>query len=136
MNREGTILLELLEATEWTILNAGMEGDGGETVIDYILGDEDTRRWVKKLEIGDNVDSDHQPVIGSVGGEEGGGNEEWKENEKKGLDRDREGEVQGGDCKAGGRGRRSGGRNPRRGREDKGSHEESGGRGRRSWEKK
>ena len=44
-------------------------GRGGDTVIDYILGDEDTRRWVKKLEIGDNVDSDHQPFRVSVGGE-------------------------------------------------------------------
>ena len=55
------------------ILNGGMKGDEegeytytggkGETVIDYILGDEDIREKVERLEVGEKVDLDHHPLI-------------------------------------------------------------------------
>lgn len=38
-----------------------MGGKGG-TVIDYVLGNEETRERVKMLKVEDWVDSDHQPL--------------------------------------------------------------------------
>ncbi|XP_071577594.1 uncharacterized protein [Temnothorax nylanderi] len=73
VNKDGRTLLEFIEERGWTILNGGMKGDEegeytytggkGETVIDYILGDEDIREKVERLEVGEKVDSDHHPLI-------------------------------------------------------------------------
>lgn len=73
MNGEGKKLIECIERRGWTILNENVKGDEeeeftytggrGETVIDYILGDEKVREKIERLEIGEEVDSDHQPVI-------------------------------------------------------------------------
>ena len=38
-------------------------GGRGETVIDYVLGDENTRREIESLVVEDRVDSDHQPLV-------------------------------------------------------------------------
>ncbi|XP_076651064.1 uncharacterized protein LOC143358075 [Halictus rubicundus] len=45
----------------------------GNSVIDYILGDEDTRDGVKRMEIGERVDSDHLPLTVWLKGERAGG---------------------------------------------------------------
>ncbi|XP_076287327.1 uncharacterized protein LOC143212411 [Lasioglossum baleicum] len=55
------------EEGEWTYVGAR-----GNSVIDYVLGNEDTREGVGKVEIGDKIDSDHMPVIVWVKGEMGG----------------------------------------------------------------
>jgi hypothetical protein len=44
-------------------------GRGGGSVIDYVIGDEETRERVLELRVGENVDSDHQSVEVWVKGE-------------------------------------------------------------------
>lgn len=66
-------MVECIERREWSILNGSVKGDeegeymytGGreETAIDYVLEDGKIREKVKRLEIGEEVNSDHQPVI-------------------------------------------------------------------------
>ncbi|XP_071568793.1 uncharacterized protein [Temnothorax nylanderi] len=73
VNKEGRTLIEFVEERGWMILNGGMKGDEegeytytgrkGKTVIDYILGDEDIREKVERLEVGEKVDSDHHPLM-------------------------------------------------------------------------
>ncbi|XP_024868964.1 caldesmon-like [Temnothorax curvispinosus] len=68
-----TIIGEFIEERGLMILNDGMKGDEkgeytytggkGETVIDYIISDEDSREKIERLEIGDRVESDHHPLI-------------------------------------------------------------------------
>lgn len=52
-------------------MNGNIIGEKGEfifiggtecTVIDYIIGDEKTKRKIKRLKIGNKVDSDHHPL--------------------------------------------------------------------------
>lgn len=38
-------------------------GGSGDSVIDYVLGDEKVREQVRGLEVGNNIDSDHHPMI-------------------------------------------------------------------------
>jgi len=38
-------------------------GRKGNTVIDYVLGDEEMKERVVSLKIGERIDSDHQPVV-------------------------------------------------------------------------
>lgn len=85
VNGEGRRLLECIEKRGWSILNGSIGGDEegeytyvggrGGTVIDYILGDEEVREKVERLEIGEEVESDHQPVIAWVRGRVGRGEE-------------------------------------------------------------
>ncbi|XP_029163724.1 golgin subfamily A member 6-like protein 22, partial [Nylanderia fulva] len=80
INAEGRKLLEFLGEKGWSILNGNTEGDEegewtftggrGNTVIDYVLGDEDSREKVKKLRVKDKVDSDHQPVEVEIKGKQ------------------------------------------------------------------
>jgi len=44
----------------------------GDTVIDYVIGDEEARKRVGKLRIGEKIDSDHHPVKVSIKGEKQG----------------------------------------------------------------
>lgn len=37
-------------------------GDKGNTVIGYVIGDEETRNKIRRIKIGDKVDSDHYPI--------------------------------------------------------------------------
>ncbi|XP_024875210.1 ABC transporter F family member 4-like [Temnothorax curvispinosus] len=72
INRDGRKLLEFIEERGWMILNGGVKGDEegeftytggrGETVIDYVIGEEEVRERVERLEVGERVDSDHHPV--------------------------------------------------------------------------
>jgi len=73
VNAEGRVLLERIEELGWVIWNGGINGDEegewtytggrGESVIDYVLGEIETKEYVEKMEIGDQVDSDHHPVV-------------------------------------------------------------------------
>ncbi|XP_071572354.1 uncharacterized protein [Temnothorax nylanderi] len=73
INKEGRKLLEFIEERGWMILNGGTKGDEegeytytggrGETVIDYVIGEEEVREKVVRLEIGERIDSDHHPII-------------------------------------------------------------------------
>jgi len=72
----------------WSILNGNVKGDEegewmytegrGGTVIDYVIGNEETRERVVKMRVEDWVDSDHQPITVWV---EGGGH--WEERKGK-----------------------------------------------------
>ncbi|XP_024877156.1 golgin subfamily A member 6-like protein 22, partial [Temnothorax curvispinosus] len=72
INGDGRKLLEFIEERGWMILNGGVKGDEegeftytggrGETVIDYVIGEEEVRERVERLEVGERVDSDHHPV--------------------------------------------------------------------------
>lgn len=63
--------MEMLEEMEWSILNENIKGneDGeytytgsrGNTVIDYVVGNEGLRERIERL--GEDIDSDHYPVI-------------------------------------------------------------------------
>ncbi|KMQ87041.1 hypothetical protein RF55_13795 [Lasius niger] len=73
MNREGKMLVDCLERRGWYILNGSVAEDEegeytytgrkGETVIDYILGNGEMRERMERLEVGEEVDSDHHPVV-------------------------------------------------------------------------
>lgn len=49
---------------EWTFTRGR-----GNTVIDYVIGNEDTRDKVEWVEVGERVDSDHHLVVVWVRGE-------------------------------------------------------------------
>ncbi|XP_067209971.1 golgin subfamily A member 6-like protein 2 [Linepithema humile] len=65
----------------------------GNTVIDYVTGNEEVRERIEKMEIGDEIDSDHQPVKVRIRGEEEkkggakkerkGGRGRWDKEEKR-----------------------------------------------------
>ena len=79
VNGEGRRLCKYLRERGWGIINGNVEGDDegewtytggrGNSVIDYVLENEDTRERVERLEVGDRVDSDHHPVAVWLRGE-------------------------------------------------------------------
>lgn len=85
------------ERGEWTYT-----GGSGESVIDYVIGNEETRERVERFVVKNKVDSDHQPVtegrkkfegvFGEGKGVGGGGErgmEELEEQDKRGGRKDR-----------------------------------------------
>ncbi|KAL6421353.1 hypothetical protein ACFW04_014690 [Cataglyphis niger] len=75
MNKEGKELLRWIEKAGWTIFNGCTKGDGKWTYtggsgnsVDYVMGDKDTRMQVCEVEVGDNIDSDHHPIIVRIKG--------------------------------------------------------------------
>ncbi|KMQ86812.1 hypothetical protein RF55_14089 [Lasius niger] len=79
INKKEKMLIRELEEMGWSICNENMKGgekreftytgSRGNTVIDYILGNEETREKMEKLEVEEDVDSDHHSIIGWVRGE-------------------------------------------------------------------
>jgi len=61
VNKEGRRLVDWIRERKWAILNGGIEGDQegnwaytggrGESVIDYVLTDDEVREEVERLEI-------------------------------------------------------------------------------------
>ncbi|CAK9799089.1 Transposon TX1 uncharacterized 149 kDa protein [Anthophora plagiata] len=84
VNGEGKRLCEFLGDMGWEIMNGDTEGDeegeftyigNGESVIDYVIGNEETREKVERVEVEGRVESDHQPVVVWIeGGKREGGN--------------------------------------------------------------
>ncbi|KAM0731212.1 hypothetical protein ACS0PU_002272 [Formica fusca] len=78
INGEGRKLIECIENRGWSILNGSVKGEEegeftyiggrGETVIDYFIGDDKVREKIERVEIGEEVDSDHLPVIAWIKG--------------------------------------------------------------------
>jgi len=73
-NKEGRMLGKGLRERGWMIMNGGIMGDeeagcwtymggGEESVIDYILEEEQIREEMEYLEIRDRIELDHHPVI-------------------------------------------------------------------------
>lgn len=62
VNGEGRLLVRRLEEVGWSIFNGGVEGDlegnwtyvgaGGQSVMDYAIGNDEVRELIKRLEIG------------------------------------------------------------------------------------
>lgn len=77
--------------------------EGGVRVIDYVIGNKVVRDRIERMQIGDNVDSDHHPVVIWIKGEGkrkrkaggGGGKNKsnWSERGKKEY-RERLGKVE------------------------------------------
>lgn len=95
VNKEGWRLVEVLEEAGWSILNGSTKGDEkgeytytggkGNTVIDYVIGDERIREEVVRLEVGEETDSDHHPVVCWIKGAVKGRKEKVKKGSKKGV---------------------------------------------------
>lgn len=88
------MLIEFVEERGWSLFNGNVEGDEkgeytftgkkGNTAIDYVMGNEEVRERIEKMEIGDEINSDHQPVKVRIRGEGGkkeekGGKGRWDE---------------------------------------------------------
>ncbi|XP_029054555.2 eukaryotic translation initiation factor 3 subunit A-like [Osmia bicornis bicornis] len=90
-NAEGRVLLEALRETGWEIMNGNIRRDEegeftytgarGNTVIDYVIAEEQGKERMKRMGIGDKIDSDHHPIILKMEGW-GVGKEEEKERKK------------------------------------------------------
>lgn len=95
INREGRRLLDFVEEKGWSILNGGTkENEEGEytytrnignTVIDYVLKEEKAKEKIR-LEIGEEIDSDHHALEVYIRGEikkgrreKGRKRREWRE---------------------------------------------------------
>jgi len=97
VNREGKKLCGFLRELRWSIMNGNTKrdeegewtytGGRGGTVIDYVIGNEETRRKVEKMKVEDWVDTDHQPIKVCVkgGGCEREGLGRRKGREKRGV---------------------------------------------------
>lgn len=67
MNGKGRYLLDALEEAGWFIFNGGGKRDEagewtyagarGESVIDYVVGDEEVWEKVSEIKVGDRIDS-------------------------------------------------------------------------------
>jgi len=88
-NKKRKMLVKRIRERGWMIINsieADEEGgwtymeERGESVIDYILVEEQIREEMGYLEIRGKIESDHHPVID----EEGSGKEKWRRKEKSG----------------------------------------------------
>lgn len=69
VNTDGRMLVRRLKETRWFILNGDVEGDEegnwtytggrGESIIDYVLLEEKGREGIRRMEVAENIDSDH-----------------------------------------------------------------------------
>jgi len=72
INGEGRKLLNFLGERGWHLFNGNVRGDEdgeftftggkGNTVIDYVMGEEEVKERIDRLRVGDRIDSDHHPV--------------------------------------------------------------------------
>src|SRR5436190_10980259 len=78
MKGEGRKIVNFIGEMGWSIFNGDMRGDEegewtftggrGNTVIDYVIGNKECREKVKRLRVGDKIDSDHHPIEVEVEG--------------------------------------------------------------------
>jgi len=78
INGEGRKLLHFLGERGWQLFNGNVRGDEngkftftggkGNTVIDYIMGEEEVKERIERMRVGDRIDSDH-PVEVWIKGE-------------------------------------------------------------------
>ena len=90
VNGEGRRLCRYLGKRGWGIMNGNVEGDEegewtytggrGNSMIDYVVGNEETRERVERMEVAERIDPDHHPVVVWLRGEVG----EQGERRKKG----------------------------------------------------
>ncbi|XP_011858385.1 PREDICTED: golgin subfamily A member 6-like protein 22 [Vollenhovia emeryi] len=73
INKEGKKLIQSIKERGWYILNGGERGDWegnwtysggiGESVIDYVIVEQESEEEIERMEIVDKIDSDHQPIV-------------------------------------------------------------------------
>lgn len=87
-------MIRFIKGRSWDIVNGETEGDWervwtytrgrGNSIIDYVLGDEEIRGDIIQFGLGESMKSDHHPLIMTIGGER----EEVRErNRRKGARR-------------------------------------------------
>ena len=78
INMEGRTLLKYLEGRDWTIIN-GRDKDGeewtyirkrGNSVIDYVIGNQEATEEIVNMKVGKRTESDHMPLEIEIGGPE------------------------------------------------------------------
>ncbi|XP_051161831.1 uncharacterized protein LOC127281899 [Leptopilina boulardi] len=78
VDKEGRKMLGIIGEGGWTICNGCTKGDmegeitfmgKGQTVIDYVIADEKTKEIIKSVEVGDEADSGHFPLIVEIEGQ-------------------------------------------------------------------
>lgn len=94
-NTDGSHLLKMTEDRGWHIANGQTEGDEqgeftyigsrGATVIDFILTNTQSRAEIKRLEIGERTEADHQPLCMQI--------EVTQEKTREGKEEEKEKEV-------------------------------------------
>lgn len=94
VNKEGRKLVDFVEEVGWNIFNVNIRGDEegkytyiggrGNTVIDYVIGKEEVRNKMLKLEVGDRIDSNHPIEVWIEGGVEGKNVRKEKGNNRSG----------------------------------------------------
>lgn len=72
VNREDEKMIDCVEEIGWSILNGNIRGNEegkftftgtrGNTVIDYIVGEKEAKEGIRRMKVGEKVDSDHHPV--------------------------------------------------------------------------
>lgn len=72
MNKEGRKLCGFLKEQDWSMLNGNCkrheEGEltyvreRGNTVIDYVIGNDRTRERIREFRVKDKIDSDHKSI--------------------------------------------------------------------------
>jgi len=99
INGEGKKLVKYIREKGWSILNGEMESGGdkegewtytgsrGKSVIDYVIINEEIRKEIIRLEVGDQVDSDHHLVIIKLRGKKKGENRKGGRGRKTGGSR-------------------------------------------------
>lgn len=80
INGNGWKMVDAMEEMGLEIFNGEMEGDEkgeftyrghmGNTVIDYVIGDEEVKGVVRRISVEERVDSDHLPVVITIKGKE------------------------------------------------------------------
>lgn len=88
INSEGRRLWKFIRERGWSILNGNIRGDEegewtytgerGDTVIDYVLGDERTRERIREVRVEEKMDLDHCPITVWLEGSERQGSREDK----------------------------------------------------------
>ncbi|XP_070528962.1 uncharacterized protein [Cardiocondyla obscurior] len=88
---KGRKLCKMLEEGGWGILNGCVKGDEegkwsytggrGKTVIEYVICNGETKRRIKEMKVGGEVDSDHHPIVVMVKG--GRQKRKWNKNEER-----------------------------------------------------
>lgn len=74
---------------EWSDRGGDWEGEytyagaRGRSVIDYIIVNETARDKIKRMEVGERIDSDHMPLIITIEGEYGRRKKEKEEKEEE-----------------------------------------------------
>ncbi|XP_018402019.1 PREDICTED: uncharacterized protein LOC108779148 [Cyphomyrmex costatus] len=96
INKDGRILIKVMEEEGWGIMNGRKQGDEkgewtysggrGESVIDYAIGNIEAWGEVKEIRVEERVESDHHPVSVRIGREKRDEKKRWRRETRKRMD--------------------------------------------------